>query len=848
MIVERKTEQEVEQLRQNILNKVLPDDGLAYAEQLFAVELDYSEHSLEQLNLILTKLHQQGIRPNDILQQQGGLNFLMGIAIYLCDVIAKETHQKVEWYNYYEAIKILPADYGLPEDFFSSMVAMINGQLCIPFGLIADILYAVDLDKRNFINYVRERELVINPPPNNPNDWCSIYLEALSEQRPIPAGNAYHQAMKHIRFDYSLRSVQEIDVLLRAIRDKEQLTLADYSRFIQDKERFNFLILIAFYLGMTISKHAKMPIKWFGFEEYKQKFSNEPDLEYRIEYHQVFMSEGMISYPIGRLSNILFDPEATSCLEYVQRTLSDYETQGYIYTVPSNVTMTLLPETTIPELWTQAFSDAGFLAAYASYMLDGESSVFTATLLHAHQNKRTLVKLIADQPAEEAKRHLRENAKQLPYQMYADDVYAYLPTGRTDAIQIVIEIYAPQALHLCLVVPYQRDPKTDDITVFSAVRYSETQLTPPQFEAIMAAFYSAAFQFKSGITGKYLWENIFQERLLSPPDKQLADPVQLTILEQDIVVNLPEVNQQITLEKSDDQAHYYNPFADFNIQQHIEQLPQHYRSYLQVVPPAWMEGDELYQQIQAMPTLYLQGRVVWAALIQANNLMFQPEGASCPGEIIFDPTGSTSPEDLRIYARQLYQLKGTTPSEPDQLAYAQHVTNEITRVVNYPFPQSLAKVPLKISSIWFWRFHLPDGMLSLSHFPILITAPEHRYAGEAMVLPSWFWPKALREQWLEQSRERFDTNYDMSSTIFKTLEETHSIIPNMPKEKLKPDLSLLFLDHISHASYPDQNSINHQNPSYSAKNRSKNSSQPYSLVVKISLIAVVIMVLIMMFG
>lgn len=207
---------------------------------------------------------------------------------------------------------------------------------------------------------------------------------------------------------------------------------------------------------------------------------------------------------------------------------------------------------------------------------------------------------------------------------------------------------------------------------------------------------------------------------------------------------------QMKIEAQKTQQSLVNQLQNIDVVAQIRSLPMSLQRYLQVVPPIWMvhARDSLYSQIQAMPTLYHRGRVVWAAIVQANQLMFQQGQDSCPGEVLYDPSGQTSPSQLRELAHQLFALKHTQPTQLDQLEYAQHITNERTRIKNFLYPQSLAAVPLRLTSTWFWRGHLPDGILTMGFFPILIS---DECPGDVMVLPSLFWPEEFKSSWLHQS-------------------------------------------------------------------------------------------------
>lgn len=234
---------------------------------------------------------------------------------------------------------------------------------------------------------------------------------------------------------------------------------------------------------------------------------------------------------------------------------------------------------------------------------------------------------------------------------------------------------------------------------------------------------------------------------------------------------------------------------DLDIKDLILKLPKPLRPYLQVAPSMWMYDDPLYGQIKAMPTLYTTGKIVWASLVQANRNLFEPEWISCAGEVVFDPLGKMQPVQLLEAAEQLFSLKGTTPNVLDQQNYAAHLTNEFTRVFNYPFPQSLATLPLKMSSMWFEYRHLPGGLLAMKVFPIIVSEQNPNYI---MPLPSYFWPNNLfKDKWLElAARENGGGLYDVEKDVLNKI--TNKVY--LEEILLQPKLPQIFEEQIPRES------------------------------------------------
>lgn len=180
-------------------------------------------------------------------------------------------------------------------------------------------------------------------------------------------------------------------------------------------------------------------------------------------------------------------------------------------------------------------------------------------------------------------------------------------------------------------------------------------------------------------------------------------------------------------------------------------------AYLQMMPPKWMKDDVLYEQMNQLAKLYKTGKVVWAYIVQANKMLWTSDQAySCPAEILYDPTGRTPVSYLAEIAHELYTFKNTIPDTDDiEISkYAEHITDEHTRMLGFDIPNSITPLPLKSTSIFVWRLHLPNGILQ-SSFPILISDE----TAEVTVLPAKFWEKAYYDGWIQNSYFEEDMYY-----------------------------------------------------------------------------------------
>lgn len=208
--------------------------------------------------------------------------------------------------------------------------------------------------------------------------------------------------------------------------------------------------------------------------------------------------------------------------------------------------------------------------------------------------------------------------------------------------------------------------------------------------------------------------------------------------------------------------------ANIDLKNHLNQLSQQELAYLQIIPPSWMQGLEYsayLEQLNHLSYLYKNGRIVMAHIVQANRLLFSDDNThSCPAEIVYDINGQTSIDELSQIAHQLFSLKHTTPDDPELKKYAEHITNERTPLFSR-VPKVLTEKELVTTTMFIWRPHLPNGVLSIGYFPILIS---DTHQGIATVLPARFWKNSdLYQDWISYN------DMDMSNAFLKMSKVNH---------------------------------------------------------------------------
>ncbi len=761
-------------------NKEIPETGLLYAEKLFEQNWNYSWQSVKQVDEFCHFIKMQDVSLESIQTQTQGRNLLVLLAAYLAEVISRHIGLQLTWSVSGENDKQIE-EGGHRGDFSQSLIVIIHEKSINPLEVIIKSLQSKNEANHCYIYIQMIAELL--KENLDINDWSYICVNKITHHEPVFGGNFYHDYLAKIKLDFSLSSIQKIDVLLMLIAAHEELNEAKFqNQFLTVPEKKNFLILIAFYLVMVIAKRIHPVFRWCDYQTLIQVTDN-PQLPQNFENELSLNINGSIITPLLVLKSILIQQERGLVLTQFVDYIKQKNTEPYLERFPSTVPNH--PDIVLPELWKHAASLAGYLAGMGSYHLHDGGHLHT-TLLPAFitadgkVDKLTLTNLaFVENSVQHGLQILENNPQNQHIQLLIYDVYRNLPSRRSDAICIEIYVYSDeQPLRLKLIIPYCIKTDASPFKLQSVLIDKQTFVMRHKHEqqakeAFVARFYEGAFGFETEVTGK-LWLHCFENSELEQTDNTLLDTEALTQFSQQF--------KDIFVAKAVDSR----CFSDIVIADCIQQLPIKYRPYLQVYPDWLTEQDELYRQIKAMSNLYKKGKVVWGALIQANKLMFDinEPTANCPGEVIFDPTGQTDVDTLRQMAHQLFLLKNSSPTEPDQQAYAQHLKNEKTRVFNMLFPKSIAPLNLRMSTTWFWRLHLPNGALSLGYFPILVCEEGN---GEVMVLPSYFWPIKFKNDWIDAAVESQGGFANLEKSVFDKL-DTGEIYA--PKDLLPPLTSL----------------------------------------------------------
>ncbi|MES2184296.1 MAG: hypothetical protein V4505_07110 [Pseudomonadota bacterium] len=442
------------------------EGGLAFQAHIREAELDYSMASLDRVDALLDRIRETA-RPAKAefhaeTQQQ---NFTLLLAFYLGAAIAKEGNASILWYGYEEAIAVLPPEPALPRTSWSRVVGLLGETVCVPLGLIEDRLFSdgPHISCRSYIDNLAER--LNTPVAVDQNLRCKEYLDAFFSTGTLPHGLAFREELQKAGLDYSAASLLRLDATLATLRGRG---LPAFDTFISQADTRNFLLLLNYYLGSTLARLGQVSMKWLDYTEARARFS---DIGFRFETHTSCLLAGLIYFPLGVLTEILFDPSSP-------RSLSGYG-QNILAACPPPLPLvrresfSVGTEADVPEVWQQALKHAGFLAAHSMHLVEGGSDLAPIVLVPVPGGKTTFQQILGDDALERADKRIRTNPDKADHQVMVSDGYANLATGRTDALTLDIRCYAggffarKKPLEMKVALPYRNAQQQEGFAIFT---------------------------------------------------------------------------------------------------------------------------------------------------------------------------------------------------------------------------------------------------------------------------------------------------------------------------------------------------------------------------------------------
>lgn len=807
------TAQQVNTLLYYLQTKQTPPFEILFWENLQKIDFDYSANSLQQLSRFFAAMAKRHIQLPQLLANQSGQAFVVALAAYIADYLAKTTGQPIAWYDYDRMPAQLarqnkyPTQSQLPADFYASLTARIGHKVyCQPLKLLPDLLQGKDVLPQ-FIAQMTQtlyQQSQVNLL-QSPEAVCQGYLAKVKTGKLQDAAIAFSTYLAAVNFDNSRDSLVQIDEALSAIQQAFGFTQADYLDFLQDASRQAFCYLLGFYIGVTSSRLANAPVRWVSFAQMYDSLGEA--FAECLEHSFVLLFEDYYRTPMLVVTNRLFGLASsfpTTAAEFAD--ILQRQNAGHIAVYPYQDAVSATAD--LPAPWTSAMQAAGALvASVLSRLSQGEPILPCVYQAHSSDNtggdltafNPSNIKLLSpsdtdldtatatdtDTVIDSLYQTLHQNPQLAPIIVGCFDSYTNLPMGRTEGIVIEIWGYDNPRLQLQLVLPYQSANNWHSLKIYPLVSHqngAQTALTSEQIAALTTHFYQALLSTPStqNTAVKTLWQDAYVNQLdswvLPPKDQRIQQQNAQLVTHFDFAL-LPILDNQanVTMAVFDYSS---IDWRGFDLAKHILQASHHEQSYLQVYVSDNLIKDELYRQVEATENLYRYGKVVWGVVIKSDAALTKPiseeerdkpfanHRVSC-ADILFDPSGQARVEDLQAKASQLMDAVATNqpPNAPPDVAFYQlHYQDDTSRVFNLAYPASIAATNYRITTSWIWRRHLPNGMLSNSVVPIIIHTNAYQNKaeqGEIMVLPSQLWDKAYYHYWLSLTYEQFGQDYDL---------------------------------------------------------------------------------------
>jgi len=278
------------------------------------------------------------------------------------------------------------------------------------------------------------------------NDVARLFLEAYARGGEPEGGWKFGKALQQARLDFSDDSLDRIDLLLKAIRERAS---PQHEAFVADPAGRNFLALLAFYLMAMLSRRTGAEIEWHDARSARRAVADWASVAETPFTRLVALApdQGLLFLPLVWLHDRLFGlglgqvERAADYLRSVAREL-DYD---------------------LPMAWWNA---ARVLGVAASTMLSARAGGRPALPQIAWQHPRgqrvntvTLAYEGEDAVArgEAALAHNREDAA---WKTFAHDTWIQASGKRVQAISVTVQTYGPSPLRLRMAFRYR--PATAD--------------------------------------------------------------------------------------------------------------------------------------------------------------------------------------------------------------------------------------------------------------------------------------------------------------------------------------------------------------------------------------------------
>ena len=273
-------------------------------------------------------------------------------------------------------------------------------------------------------------------------DVARHFLETYARGGEVEGGWKFGKALQQARLDYSEESLERVDLLLKAIRDR---TKPAHEEFIADPASRNFLSLLAFYLMAVLSRRTGAEIEWHDTASARKAVADWANIAETPFTRLVALApdQGLLFLPLVWLHDRLFNLG----LGQVD-TASDY-----LYSVASEL------EYDLPMAWWNAARLVGVAAAtLMAAVAEGRPAMPQIAWQHPRGQRTNSVMLTYDgeDAAARGEAALKDNPENATWKTFAY-VTRINSSGRlVDALSVAVQTYGPSPLRLRMAFRFRR--------------------------------------------------------------------------------------------------------------------------------------------------------------------------------------------------------------------------------------------------------------------------------------------------------------------------------------------------------------------------------------------------------
>jgi TPR repeat protein len=274
------------------------------------------------------------------------------------------------------------------------------------------------------------------------NDVARLFLETCARGGEVDGGWKFGKALQQAQLDYSEESLERIDLLLKAIRERARPAHDD---FIADPAGRNFVALLAFYLMAVLSRRTGVEIEWHDAASARKAVADWATVAETPFTRLVALApdQGLLFLPLVWIHDRLFDLG----LGQVD-TASDY-----LYSVASEL------EYDLPMAWWNAVRVLGATAAtLMSAVAEGRPAMPQIAWQHPRGQRSHSVSLAYDGEDAVARGEaaLKDNPENASWKTFAAVTRINSSGTLVDAISVTVQTYGASPLRLRMAFRFRR--------------------------------------------------------------------------------------------------------------------------------------------------------------------------------------------------------------------------------------------------------------------------------------------------------------------------------------------------------------------------------------------------------